>query len=388
MVRRLGSMVVHMVACSSMLYGGVACGEEAIKVGVVVSVTGPGASLGIPMKNTIPLLPKEIGGKKVKYVFLDDASDVTTAVKDAHKLISEEKVDVLIGSCLTPNVLAMTDPAAEAETPLIGLGASVRIVDPMDAKKAWVFKVPPNDTLMAGAVVHDMVAHKVKTVGQININDSYGQSWRDEAFKLMAKNNIKVVANESYAAEDNSVTAQILKIVAAKPDAVLISSRGTMAVLPVKALKERGYKGRIYQAHGVANNDFLRVGGKDLNGEVVPVGPVLVGKQLPDNSPVKKQAMEYVKAYEGMYGPDSTTTFGAHVWDAVLILQQAIPQALKGGQPGTKAFRKALRDSIEKTRNLPTSAGVFTFSKTDHAGLDDRARVLVEIQNGKWKLLK
>jgi branched-chain amino acid transport system substrate-binding protein len=380
--------MVQMVACLSLLYGGVVWGADTIKVGVILAVTGPGASLGIPMKNTIPLLPKEIGGKKVEYIFLDDASDVTTAVKDTHKLLSEEKVDVLMGSCLTPNVLPMIDPVAAAETPLIAFGASIRVVDPMDAKRAWVFKVPPNDTLMASAVVEHMAAHKVKTVGQININDSYGQSWRDEAFKLMAKHNIKVVANESYAAQDNSVTAQILKIVAAKPDAVLISSRGTPAVLPAKALKERGYKGIIYQTHGVANNDFLRLGGKDLNGEIVPVGPVLVGKQLPDSNPVKKQALAYIKAYEAAYGPDSTTTFGAHVWDAGIILQKAIPQALKVAQPGTKEFRKALRDSIEKTSNLPVSAGVFTFTKTDHAGLDNRACVLVEVQNGKWKLLK
>jgi branched-chain amino acid transport system substrate-binding protein len=377
-----------MVAGCFLLGGGVVWGADTIKVGVILSVTGPGASLGIPMKNTIPLLPKVIGGKKMEYIFLDDASDVTTAAKNAHKLLSEDKVDIVMGSNLTPNVLAMIDPVAQAETPLIAFGASVRVVTPMDAKKAWVFKVPPNDTLMAEAVVNNMAARKIKTVGQINIGDSYGTSWRDEAFKLMAKQGIKVVANESYGAEDNSVTAQILKIVAAKPDAVLISSRGTMAVLPAKALKERGYKGMIYQTHGVANNDFLRLGGKDLEGEIVSVGPVLVGKQLAANDPVKKQAMAYIKAYEAVYGPDTTTTFGAHVWDAGLILQDAIPKALKVAQPGTKAFRKAVRDVIEKISNLPVSAGVFTFTKDDHAGLDRRACVLVEVQNSKWKLLK
>lgn len=359
-----------------------------IKVGIIVSATGPAASLGIPQQNTVALLPKEMGGKKVEYLLLDDASDTTTAVKDVRKLTSEDHVDVIIGSSVTPNALAMTDPAAEAETPVISLAASIAIISPMDAKKAWVFKTPQNDALMAAAVVEHMVAHNVHTVGFIALTDSYGQSWIAEMNKLCSQANIKVLANESYQPTDTSTTGQVLKVVSAKPDAVLIASRGTPAVLPQKQLRERGYTGPIYQTHGVANNDYLRVGGRDVEGTILPAGPVLVASQLPDSNPSKKNAVEYQQAYEAAYGPGSTTTFGAHLWDASLLLQQAIPQALKSGEPGTIAFRRALRDALENVHDLVVSQGVMTLNKNDHNGMDQRARVMVTVDSGKWKLLQ
>ncbi|MGA2550709.1 MAG: ABC transporter substrate-binding protein [Burkholderiaceae bacterium] len=359
-----------------------------IKVGVVVSATGPAASLGIPQQNTVALLPKEMGGKKVEYILLDDASDTTTAVKDVRKLISEDRVDVIIGSSVTPNALAMTDPAAEGETPVISLAASIAIITPMDAKKAWVFKTPQNDALMASAVVDHMVAHNVHTVAFIALTDSYGQSWITETTKLCNQNNIKILANESYQPTDPSTIGQVLKVIAAKPDAVLIASRGTPAVLPQKQLRERGYTGPIYQTHGVANNDYLRVGGRDVEGTILPAGPVLVASQLPDSHPSKQQALGYQKAYEAAYGANSTTTFGAHLWDASLLLERAVPLALKAGEPGTPAFRHALRDALEGVQGLVISQGVMNLSKSDHNGMDQRARVMVTVENGKWKLLQ
>jgi branched-chain amino acid transport system substrate-binding protein len=358
-----------------------------LRIGVIVSATGPAASLGIPQQNTVALLPHEIGGKKVEYIVLDDASDTTTAVKNIRKLTSEDHVDVVIGSSVTPNALAMTDPAAESQTPVISLAASVAIITPMDAKKAWVFKTPQNDSLMAGAVMDHMLAHHVQSVAFIALTDSYGQSWINEMTKLCSANNVKIVASESYQAVDTSATGQVLRVIAAKPDAVLIASRGTPAVLPQRTLREREYAGPIYQTHGVANNDFLRVGGKDVDGTIVPVGPVLVAAQLPDTNPVKAQALAYTRAYEGAYGTNSVTTFGAHLWDASLVLQRAIPEALKSGQPGTVEFRRALRDAIENVRDLILSQGVMNLSKIDHGGLDSRARVMVTIENGHWKLI-
>lgn len=358
-----------------------------IKVGIIVSATGPAASLGIPQQNTVALLPKEIGGKKVEYILLDDASDTTTAVKDERKLISEDHVDVIVGSSVTPNALAMIDAAAESETPVISLAASVAIITPMDAKKAWVFKTPQNDSLMASAVVEHMVAHHVHSVSFIALTDSYGQSWITEVTKLCKQNDIQILTSESYQPTDTSTTGQVLRVVASKPDAVLIASRGTPAVLPQKQLRERGYAGPIYQTHGVANNDYLRVGGHDVEGTILPAGPVLVASQLPDTHPSKKAALDYQKVYEAAYGPGSTTTFGAHLWDASLLLQNALPQALKAGDPGTAAFRRALRDALENVHDLVISQGVMNLSKTDHNGMDQRARVMVTVENGKWKAL-
>ncbi|MES2073390.1 MAG: ABC transporter substrate-binding protein [Pseudomonadota bacterium] len=358
-----------------------------IKIGVNVSATGPAASLGIPEKNTFALMPKEIGGKKVEYFVLDDASDTTTAVKNARKLIAEDKIDVLIGSTITPNSLAMIDVAAENEIPMISMAASSAIVQPVDAKRFWVFKTPQNDSHMATAITGHMNDTGVKTVAFIGFADAYGEGWYKEFTKLADLRKLKVVANERFARNDTSVTGQILKIMSANPDAVLIAGSGTPAALPQKTLKERGYKGKIYQTHGIANNDFLRVCGKDCEGTFLPAGPLLVAEQLPADNPVKKSSMRYLAAYEKAYGAGSVSTFGGHAWDAGLLLEAAIPVALKKGEPGSKEFRAALRAALENINNLATSHGIVNMSASDHLGLDQRSRVMVEIVNGKWKLL-
>lgn len=359
-----------------------------INIGVLVSATGPAASLGIPEKNTFALMPTTIAGQKINYIVLDDASDTTTAVKNTRKLLSEDKVDVIIGSTITPNSLAMVDVVAEAETPMISMAASARIVEPVDAKRRWVFKTPQNDVQMSTAIAEHMISTNVKTVGFIGFSDAYGEGWWQEFNKMAELRGIKIVASERYNRADTSVTGQVLKIMAANPDAVLIAGSGTPAALPQKTLKEKGFKGKIYQTHGVANNDFLRVGGKDVEGTLLPAGPVLVAAQLPDLNPVKKSAMEYIQKYEAAHGPGSVSTFGAHAWDAGLLLANAIPTALKKAAPGTKEFRAALRDALEGTKELVAAHGVFTMTPTNHLGLDQRARVMVKIEGGRWVLQK
>ena len=279
-----------------------------IKVGVTLSATGPAASLGIPQKNTVALLPRQIAGKSVEYIVLDDASDSTAAVKNARKLVSEDKVDLVIGSSTTPNSLAMIDVVAESGTPMVTMAGSAAVVEPMDAKRKWVFKTPPNDSTMASALVDSMTAGAVKTVAFIGFADAYGEGWYREFSKLAEQHKIKIVASERYARNDASVTGQAVKIISTNPDAVLIAGAGTPAALPQKTLKERGYKGRLYQTHGVTNNDFLRVCGADCEGTWVPAGPLVVVDQLSDAMPFKKPAMEYKAAYEKVYGAGSATT--------------------------------------------------------------------------------
>ncbi|HVW53080.1 MAG TPA: ABC transporter substrate-binding protein [Trinickia sp.] len=358
-----------------------------VKIGVVLSTTGPAASLGIPEKNTVALLPKEIGGKTMQYIVLDDGTDTGKAVQDVHKLIDEDHVDAILGSTVTPNSLAMLDPISAGKTPMISLAASAKIVEPMDAKRKWAFKTPQNDSLMANAIADYMSKHGVKTVGFIGFADAYGESWNAEFAKAAAGDHLKVVASEKFNRTDASVTGQVLKLMSANPDAVLIAGSGTPAALPAKELKERGYKGKIYQTHGVANNDFLRVCGKDCEGEILPVGPILVADQLPDSNPVKQSALAYKQAYEKAYGAGTVATFGGHAWDAGQMLQRAIPEALKKAQPGTEAFRAALRDALENIKELPISHGIMNTSAANHNGLDQRGRVMVQITDGKWKLL-
>ncbi|WP_131112353.1 ABC transporter substrate-binding protein [Sulfuricystis thermophila] len=374
--------------CVALLAGLAGTAMADINVGVVVSATGPAASLGIPEKNTVAMLPTTIGGEKVNYIVLDDASDTTTAVKNTRKLITEDKVDVIVGSTITPNSLAMIDVVAEAETPMISMAASARIVDTANPKVKWVFKTPQNDIQMSTAIVEHMTSHGIKTVAFIGFADAYGEGWFNEFAKIAEARKLKIVANERYNRNDTSVTGQVLKIIAAKPDAVLIAGSGTPAALPQKTLKEKGYKGAYYQTHGVANKDFLRVCGKDCEGTLLPAGPVLVAAQLPDSNPIKKVALDYVSRYEAAHGKGSTSTFGAHAWDAGILLANAVPVALKKAKPGTKEFKAALRDALEGLKNVTVSHGIVNMSPTDHLGFDQRARVMVRVENGDWKLIQ
>jgi branched-chain amino acid transport system substrate-binding protein len=356
-----------------------------INIGVTLSMTGPAASLGIPQKNTIDLLPATIGGEKVNWIVLDDGSDTTKAVTNARKLVSEDKVDVIVGSTITPNSLAMREVAVDSGTPMLSLAASAAIINPTDPKTRWVFKTPQNDALMADAVAVSMKANGVKTMGYIGFADAYGDGWLAEIKRSTQTAGIKVVAEEKYNRNDPSVTGQVLKLISANPDAVLVGAAGTPGATPVKELVARNYKGKIYQTHGVANPDFLRVVGKDGNGQILPAGPMLVYEQLPDSNEVKKTAADYVTKYEQKFGTRST--FGGHLYDAYILLSKAIPEALKKAKPGTKEFRAALRDALENSNVIGTH-GVFVMNANDHNGLDNRARVMVKVENDKWVLIK
>lgn len=356
-----------------------------ITVGLTLSSTGPAASLGIPESNTVALLPKEVAGQKMKYIVLDDGTDTTRAVKNMHKLVSDDNVDVVVGSSVTPASLAMVDIAGETKTPMISVAASAKIVEPVEGARKWVFKTPQNDDLMASALAVAMQKQNIKTLGFIGFSDAYGQSWLTQMTKAAKAKGIKIVDAEKFARKDTSVTGQILKLISANPDGILIAASGSPAALPQRELKSRNYKGIIYQTHGAANNAVLRVCGKACNGMFLPAGPLLVADQLPDSNPVKKTAEHYKKLYVAKYGESSFSTFGGHVWDAGQLIIHAIPVALKtGAKPGTVQFRSALRDAIENIKNLPASQGVFNMSPTDHAGFDNRARVMIEVVDGKW----
>ena len=376
----------HRLAALALLAAFTLPAAAQIKIGVTLSTTGPAVSLGIPEKNTIALLPRSIGGKSVEYIVLDDASDTSAAVVNTRRLTLEDKVDAIIGSTTTPNSLAMTDVVAEASTPTISLASSARIIEPMNSKRAWVFKTPQTDTMMVLAILEHAAKRGIKSMGYIGFSDALGESFYAEFEKLASVRQIRIVANERFASRDTSVTAQVIKLAAANPDMVVIGASGTPAVLPARALNERGYKGSVYFNHGVANNDFLRVGGKDIEGAFVPTSPVVVAAALRADHPAKAQAMDYVKRYEAVNGAGSVSAFGAYTWDAGLLLSQAIPVALKTAQPGTREFRSALRDALEGVRDLHVSNGVINMSKNDHLGLDQRARVIVRVEGGKWKL--
>jgi len=359
-----------------------------IKIGVIASSTGPTAAVGIPQKNTVALLPTEIGGQKVEYIVLDDASDPTNAVTGVKKLISESKVDALISPTTTPAALATLDFVAESKVPLVTTVGSSAVILPLDDKKRWVFKTTQNDDLIAAALIDHMTAAGMKTLGFIGFNDPYGENWFKVFSTMAEKAGLKMVASERFNRTDQSVTGQVLKVITAKPDAVLIAATGGPAVLPQTSLLEKGYKGRIYQTHGVATNDFIRIGGKSVEGTLMAGGPMLVAADLAANNPIKPVAQGYIKAYEGKYDAGTMSTFGANTFDAGLLLQKAIPVALKKAKSGSPEFRDALRDALEQSKEVVGAQGVFNMNAQNHNGMDQRARVMMTVKDGKWVLLK
>ncbi len=358
-----------------------------IRIGVVSSSTGPIAMVGIPQKNTVALMPTKAGGETIRYIALDDGSDPTASVVAIKKLISEEKVDAIIGPSGSPNAMGVIQFIAEAGVPLLAPVGTAAVVLPMNDQKKWVFKTTQNDGLIASALLDHMVRSGVKTVGFIGTADPYGENWGKVFADGAAKKGIRIVAEERFQRQDPSVTAQALKLIAAKPDAVLIAAPGTPAVLPQLALVERGYKGRFYQTHGAALPDFLKLGGKKVEGTVLAASLMLVLDQVPDSHPSKKIARNYVAAYEKAYGA-APATFGGNMFDAGLLLERAIPSALAKGKPGTAEFRSALRDALEQTREMPATQGVYNMTPADHSGFDERGRELITVSNGTWTLVK
>lgn len=357
-----------------------------VKIGLMVSATGPTTAIGIPQKNTGDLLPKKIGDATVEYIQLDDGGDTTRAVQNIKKLIQENNIDAMIGPSTTPNALAITDIIADAKVPVMATVGTSAVVEPLDAKKRWVFKTTQNDDLIAEALIKHMKKNGVATIGFIGFNDPYGENWYKVFGGLAEKAGIRIVANERFARTDQSVTGQSLKILAAKPDAVLIAAVGGPAVLPQATLFDQGYKGKVYQTHAVATDDYIKLGKQKVEGTVLAAGPMLVIDEIPASNPTKKVAQDYIAAYEKQFG-SKPATFGANTWDGGILLQRAIPDALKVAKPGTEAFRVALRDSLEKQRDVVGTQGVFNMSATNHNGMDERARVLVIVKGRKFRLL-
>lgn len=361
--------------------------QSQVKIGVIASATGPTAVVGLPQRNTVPLLPTKVGDLTVEYISMDDASDPNQTVTLFKKMISEDKIDALIGPTGSPNAMGLIQFAADAGTPVLAPVGAASVVLPMTEQKKWVFKTTQNDDIIAQALVKHMVDNGVKTAGFIGFNDAYGESWLNVFKNLADANNIKIVATERYVRSDTSVTGQALKVYAAKPDVVLVAGTGAAAVLPQVTLVKQGYKGQIYQTHGAALPAFLSLGGEQVEGTILAASLMLVLPEIEGSNPAKPIAQDYIQRYSERYG-QAPATFGANVYDAGLLLEKAIPEAASKAKPGTPEFRSALRDALEQTRDLVATQGVYTMSPEDHSGFDERGRELITVRNGQWRLLK
>ena len=361
---------------------GMSTARADITVGVIYSLTGPGSALGIPSQKAAALGPTEIAGEKVRYVVLDDASDPSVAVQNARKLIQEEKVDLILGPTNTPQVVAVANVTWELKVPQI----SNSPVGMPAGKGDWLISIPSPVEIWVRKLVKQMVGAGVKRVAFIGFTDPWGDLCIDALTREAASAGIEIVASERYARTDTSVKAQILKIMAAKPDAVFVGGSGTPGALPHITLAERGFKGRQYDTPAVFMQDFLKVGGAALEGVFAATGPIGVAEQLPDSNPIKPVALDFIKKYEGLYGTGTANAFAGFAYDCTLIFTDAATRALKKAKPGTPEFRTALRDEMFATKDLTGVHAVYTFAPGSAFGVDERSAVIVKIEQGKWKL--
>ena len=353
-----------------------------IKIGVSLSLTGQGSGLGTPMQKQLQLFPKTIGGEKVTVILLDDASDPGKGSANARRFVTEDKVDIIFGSCITPVAAAMTDIAAEAGTVQIA-GSPVGVPA---GKDKWLFRMPQSNTVMGHAVIEHMKKQGVKTVGFLGYTDAYGQQWLDAVTPELEKAGIKMVGNERFARTDTSVTPQALKLTSANPDAILVVASGSGAAMPQMGLVERGYKGKVYQTHAAATPDLARIGGKSVEGTFVVSGPALLGDQLADSHPSKKLALDFVQKFEKEFGPNSRNQFAGHAYDFQVAMEKAIPLALKKAKPGTPEFRSAMRDTLETMGRTVFSHGVMNWTAADHWGYTLETGVMTKVVDGKFKV--
>jgi branched-chain amino acid transport system substrate-binding protein len=355
-----------------------------ITIGITTTTTGPGAALGIPERNSLEFVTKEIAGHPLKVIVLDDGGDPTTATTNARRFVTESKADVIMGSALTPPTIAVSNVANEAGIPHFGLAPFP--ISPERAK--WSVAMPQPIPIVGKAVYEHMKAHNVKTVGYIGYSDSYGDLWFNDFKAQGVPMGMTVADEERFARPDTSVTGQVLKLVAANPDAILVGASGTAAALPQTELRERGYKGLIYQTHGAASMDFIRIAGKAAEGVIMVSGPVMDPEDQPDEAQTKRPGLALNKAYEAKYGPNSRSQFAGHSYDAFLVLERVIPVALKTAKPGTPEFREAIRQALLTEREIAASQGVYNFTEKDRYGLDDRSRILLTVKDGKYVLAK
>ncbi|WP_443083216.1 ABC transporter substrate-binding protein [Variovorax sp. PBL-H6] len=354
-----------------------------LKVGLSVSLSGPNSSLGVPYAKGMQAAlayKSEVNGRKIQLIVLDDGSDPTTAGRNARKLVDEEKVDVLMGTSGVPAAIAMAQVGRDAKVPMIGL-TPIQL-DP--AENGWVFTVAQPTQLMIDAVVQRMKRDGVKTVGYIGFSDAWGDLVYNALMKSAPAAGIKVLGNERYARADASVTGQVLKLLAMKPDAVMTGGAGTPGALPFLALSERGFKGPMYGQHGLINPDFVRVVGAAGQGALMPTGPVIVAEQLPDGYPTKKIALDFRAIFQKVNNAPTSDAFSAYSFDGWLVFTNAAARAK--GEPGTPEFRQSLRDAIASTKEVVGTHGVYNFKPGDLYGVDERARVIVKLDNGQWKL--
>ena len=355
-----------------------------IKLGAVLSVTGPASFLGDPEKRTLEMVVEEVNakggilGRKVRLVVYDDAGDPNAARTFATRLLEEDKVTAMVGGSTTGTTMAMIPAFEDAQVPFISLAGAVQIIQPV---KKWVFKTPHTDTMACEKIFEDMKKRATTKIGMIAGTDGFGKSMRDECVKVAGKYGIEILHEESYGPRDTDMTPQLTNIKnKAGVQAVINPGFGQGPAIVTRNYKQLGITVPLYQSHGVASKQFIELAGPAAEGVRLPAAALLVASKLPDSDPQKKVVVSYTENYTKKTG-QPVSTFGGHAYDGFMIWKEAVERA-KTDKAAT------VRDEIEKTKGYVGTGGVVNMSATDHMGLDLSAFKMLEIRNGDWTIVQ
>lgn len=357
---------------------------DPIKIGAVLSVTGPAAFLGDPELKTLQMYVEDLNkkggvlGRQLELVHYDDGSDANKANGFTKRLIDNDKVDVIIGGTTTGATMSMVPLVTKAETPFISLAGAVVVIEPV---KKWVFKTPHTDRMAAEKVFEDMKKRGLTKVALLSETSGFGQSGKKETEAVAAKYGITLVANETYGAKDTDMSPQLTKIKnTAGVQAVFVFGLGQGPAIVTKNYKQLGIALPLYQSHGVASDEFLKLAGPAAEGVRLPSPAQLIPEQLPANDPQKAVVSAYDLAYKTRYKSE-VSTFGGYAYDALMLTVDAMKRA-------NSTDKAKVRDALESTKGFVATSGTFNMSATDHMGLNLSAFRLLEVKDGKWSLVQ
>ena len=357
--------------------------QEPIRIGAFLSVTGPAAFLGDPELKTLELYVERLNaeggvlGRKLQLVAYDDGGDAEKARTFAKRLLEQDKVDLIVGGSTTGTTMAVVPLAEAAGTPFISLAGAVVIVEPV---KKWVFKTPHTDRMACEKIFVDLQSRKLTKAALISGSGGFDKSMRAECLKVAPKYGIEIVADETYGAADTDMTAQLAKIKGSGAQAVLNAGFGQGPAIVTRNYRQVGLALPLYQSHGVASKEFIKLAGAAAEGVRLPAAALLVADLLPGGDAQKPVVVAYSKAYGDRYKAD-VSTFGGHAYDGLMLAVQAIKAA--GSTDKAK-----VRDALEATKGYVGTGGVVSMSATDHMGLDLSAFRRLEIKDGNWSLVK
>ena len=378
----LGRSLCFALAGSALAFA--AHAQAPIKIGSFLSVTGPAAFLGDPEEKTLKLYVDKINaaggvlGRKLELVAYDSAGDAEKARTFVKRLIDEDKVDAIVGGSTTGETLAVIPLVEQAQIPFISLAGAVEIVEPV---RKWVFKTPATDRMACEKIFQDMRARKISKIGLISGSGAFVKSMRAQCMKVAPKYGIEIVGDETYGAQDTDMTAQLTKLRQnAQIQAVLNCGFGAAPAIVTKNFRQIGMTVPLYQSHGVASKQYIKLSGDAANGVRLPAAALLVADELPANDPQKPVVEAYKQAFETQYKQD-VSTFGGHAYDGLMLMTQAMKNA--GSTDKAK-----VRDALERIHGFMGIDGEFNFSPTDHMGLSLAAFRMLEIKNGDWTLVK